>query len=170
MNNSKTPKIVVGVGLAAVYAVGLTIVTMRNVPDSNVAQIAAVEAAAQLANEPETSMAIVSESGESPSLTEQTVAVTQPPPPVTNTTTGKPAAAARESVESDARSMEPTIATAPRVQPSDIEKPSPTGEVANVGNESALSMGTAPSSEEVEDESSGADDVATLDGEIEPAQ
>jgi hypothetical protein len=170
MNNSKTPKIVVGVGLAAIYAAGLTVVTLRNVPDSNVAQIATMEAAAQLANEPEPSMAIVSESGASPSLTEQPVAVTELPPPVTSTTTSKPGAATRESIQSNARSMEPTVAAASSTQASDMEKPNPTGEVANVGNETAISTGDASPSEQVEDESSGTDDVETEDGEIEPAQ
>jgi hypothetical protein len=39
MNNSNTPKIVVGVGLVAVYAVGLTVLTLRGKHDSEIAQL-----------------------------------------------------------------------------------------------------------------------------------
>lgn len=49
MNNSKTPKIVIGVGLAAVYAVGLSLLVLRGAHDNTVAQGVAVAPPAQVA-------------------------------------------------------------------------------------------------------------------------
>jgi hypothetical protein len=62
MNNSKTPKIVVGVGLAAVYATIAAFVIPRGDHDTVVAQGASAPPAAEIASEPALPPAMVSES------------------------------------------------------------------------------------------------------------
>jgi hypothetical protein len=167
MNNSKTPKIVVGAGLGVVYAVGLTMVMMRGGPDSNVAQPATVEVAAEMATVADPSVAIVSETADpSTSVVEQPVSRTEVP-------------AASDAAK--ARSMESALAkdqgigsgsTSARPAITDIQRPDPSGEVADIGRDAAISAAEAPSSEEVGSEPSegepsvGTVDVLTEDGEV----
>lgn len=69
MNNSKTPKIVVGVGLAAVYATIAAFVIPRGTQDNVVAQAAPVGAPAELASEPALPPAVASETAEAAGVT-----------------------------------------------------------------------------------------------------
>jgi hypothetical protein len=167
MNNSRTPKIVVGAGLGVVYAIGLTMIMMRDEPDSSVAQPATVETAAQMASEPASSSAIISEPVDmSTSVIEQPVSRTDAAAPTVDATARRvePAAAKEQGIGSGATSARPEAI--------DIPKPDPTGEVAKVGSETSSSSGEVPSSEEVGSEPSegepsvGSADVMTEDGEV----
>ncbi|MEO8316190.1 MAG: hypothetical protein ABI645_15515 [Pseudomonadota bacterium] len=164
MKNSIVPKIVIAAGLAAVYATGLAMATLRHAPESKLAQNAAVEAAPLVA--------VPESTDTSTSVIEQPAAITEAPAPVPSVTASKPGVVARksESVEKNARSVESTVSNEPspvspttssRGERSDFGRPDPTGEVANVGSESAVSTGEAPASEQDGSASSGNVDLSS---------
>jgi hypothetical protein len=166
MKNSNTPKIVVAVGLAAVYGTGLAM--LRHAPDINIAQKPAVVATAPHAAEPPSPASIVADSPAAPTIA---------PAPVVSAAESRPAAATREvASETKARSTEAAVAKAQEVgrvaTPSSTERnnipmSSPTGEIASVGNEPAMPAAEAPSSEQAGNASSGSVDVVTEDAAAE---
>lgn len=131
MNNSKTPKIVVGVGLAAVYAT-IAAFLMRDGNDNVVAQNATAPAA-EIASEPALPAAVV------PAPPEETASVAeQPAAPVvaaTPVTPAGPVAAAPKTVEAAApRKADATtpVAAQPIASQEPIAQERPIASVATV--------------------------------------
>lgn len=139
MNNSKTPKIVVGVGLVAVYAAGLTFLTLRETNDSAVAQsLPAAESAQMVAAPaepalglPESTNTLASADALAPELS--TPAAT--PAPVAPTPAASTAARAPEATR-------PTAAAQPAPRPAEVplaNLPSPRSPVPSDAGESSRS-------------------------------
>jgi hypothetical protein len=185
MNNSNTPKIVVGVGLVAVYAVGLTVLTLRGKHEVIPATPAAVSAPAD-AMAPTVDPSVAEASV--PSLAEA------PSPPLSET----PAAVAQAPAVKEA--VPAPVAPAPRTRtevPAQAEvaattAPSPandeTASAGNVTRDSAtepapMAASNAPAATPVKDSQITADvkskveavapgvaiDVTTKDGVVELA-
>jgi hypothetical protein len=79
MNNSKTPKIVIGVGLAAVYAAGLGYFTLRGAHDNVIAQTSTVSTAQIATNGVPPTDSVPASADSSTSAAEQPAATTVAP-------------------------------------------------------------------------------------------
>jgi hypothetical protein len=157
MKNSKTPKVVVAVGLVAVYATGLTILTLRDKGDTVVAQQAASVPAAQIAAAPAAPSEIV------PPPTEATTTVAdQPAVPAVAAAASvpaqTPAPVARVAAKTDAAPLsrsEPVVA-----RPATEEQ-----KVASVAAASAPEPGEVAPSTETSEGTSPASEPATHAGD-----
>jgi len=165
MNNSKTPKIVVGVGLAAIYAAGAGYFRLRGAQDSVPAQTVATAPSTQNAEptqiaEPVPPPAIVPDFTDTPtSAAEQPAAATVAAPPVARLPVN--AAAARPSpvkaMEPESRSNDQTltsVAASPAAEPV-IEESNPGSEGAVALSEPTNPASDTPSTVQAETESSG---------------
>ncbi len=125
MNNSKTPKIVVGVGLVAVYAAGLTFLTLRETHDSAVAQSAP---SAQMVAAPAAPPLVIPESVETPALAPEAS-----PPAATPAPVAPPSVASQPKP----RAAEVPVASLPTRPParSDAEESSRSNSGSNVVSE-----------------------------------
>jgi hypothetical protein len=81
MNNSKTPKIVVGVGLVAAYAAGLTFLTLRDAPEGAVAPSQTSALSAQMAAAPALPPMGTTESASTAALAPEASAAVETPAP-----------------------------------------------------------------------------------------
>jgi hypothetical protein len=190
MKNSKTPKIVVAVGLVAVYATGLTILTLRDSSNAVVAQQTSSVPAAQIAAAPVVPPEIVPAPGEeATSVTEQAAAlnaasapaVPAPAPAAVASLAPKPVAAPpppRESIETRPAVEEQKVANAPAAaatEPSAVEPSTgitadavPTNEPAtHTGDDSQITADVKSKIAAVAPE--GTIDVTTRDGVVELA-
>jgi hypothetical protein len=174
MNNSKTPKIVVGLGLVAAYS-GLAFYLLRDAPDSNVAPSATTMPAAQMADASFPPPAIAPSSTDVlASVAEQPAVVTEAPSPVVRVTASSVAAPTprAEPVEPKGQDQEQAIA---REQPTasmstdsateiaEVEDSSSGSEIASAGDDFARPAGDAPLPAQSEVASSGNDSQITAD-------
>lgn len=159
MNNSKAPKIVVGVGLAAIYATGLAFLMQRGGHATVVARNAPDVPTVEAATEPVAPPAIASAFADaSTSVAEAPAAVTAPPEPAVTTA---------------ARGKEKTIASRPAAPPalmSNVGKSAPASLDTSTGNGPAASADDAPASAQAGSESPGNDSQVTPEAATQPAQ
>ncbi|MEO6079133.1 MAG: BON domain-containing protein [Steroidobacteraceae bacterium] len=155
MNNSKTPKIVVGVGLAAIYATGLAIFTLPRTHDNVVAQNASDAPTAQIAAASVPAPAIVPESSATPtSVVEQ--------PAATNVVAASVASSAAKTPAAS-RTQVASVATVTSTENREVENSNRTNEGSPAGNEPANSAGDLPSSPQAQSVSSVNDSQITAE-------
>ena len=103
MNNSKTPKVVVGVALAAIYAAGLGVLAVRSAHQKAVAQQAPAAPTTQVASDSAPPPAVDPAPAATTSVPEQPAAppvAAAPPPPVASRAPAPKAQVAKTAVES----------------------------------------------------------------------
>jgi len=181
MNNSKTPKIVVGVGLAAVYATIAAFLIPRGEHDNIVAQNATTAPAAEVASEPALPPPLVSEDASTTANEQPAPAVAAPAPvaaaPVAVAASKASAAPAARKAETKPQLSEQPVA---RQEPIAEERPiasvatTPPAAEREVEEPSLASAGSADvdeseATEEVTSQvatatSDGTTDTATEDG------
>lgn len=151
MNNSKTPKIVVGVVLVAAYATGLAVFALREKHDNVVAESAPVAPATQIA-EAVPAPAVLPDSAEVlPSVADSAAMISSAAPTTSVATGSVGGSSSRIQSGSALRSKEQAIAalaTTPAMGDSAAGKTNPAGEVASVGNDAVSAADEAPSSED----------------------
>jgi hypothetical protein len=145
MNNSKTPKVVIGVGLVAVYT-SVAFYLLRDKPMASVAQSATAAPSAQIAD------ATVPPPAIAPSLTDVSPGVTGEPPVVT----AAPAPVARAPASRAAT-------TAPLPKPVDAKVQAQEPVRASTGDVAAIPVGEAPLSSQAEAAPLGQDRQITAD-------
>ena len=156
MDNSKTPKIVVGIGLAAVYS-GLAFYFLRDTPSGNIAPSAMTAPPIEIAAAPVPPPTVAPSSTDiSPSVTEQSAAVTEAPAPAVSPAATSPTAAAAQAarVEANRQGRDQAIVreqfrstTPPAVAPETAAvAPSPTTEIAEAGGQPASPAADVPQS------------------------
>jgi hypothetical protein len=141
MNNSKTPKIVVGVGLVAAYAAGLTFLTLRDKPASVEQSPSAVSA--QMVAAPAAPPAVIAESDTLASAT-----TTEPAVPETSNAAKVPAAAPPVASQPKPRAAEVPVANLPSPRPpaaSDAEESSRSNSGTNAVSELAATANSVAS-------------------------
>jgi osmotically-inducible protein OsmY len=168
MNNSKTPKIVVGVGLAAVYASGLAYFILRGAHDNVIAQSAPTVSTPQIAADAVSPTGIAPASADlSTSAVEQPAAmVAAAAPVVAAAQKAQEPAATRGGSDVRSRSKEQALAsvkTAPPAETTELAKASPTNEGASVVGEPANAAGDSSSSTQATSTPSGNDSQITAD-------
>jgi hyperosmotically inducible periplasmic protein len=155
MNDSRTPKIVVGVVLVAAYA-GIAAYMLRDKSDGNVVLSAAADTAGQTAGAIIPTPAIASPVTDLPASTDESTSVAEPPAteieapstPVRATANSiapaAPAPRAQPELKAQAREQpiarEQTIAAA-----AEIEDPGPASEIASAGDDAATLAADAAS-------------------------
>jgi hyperosmotically inducible periplasmic protein len=174
MNNSKTPKIVVGVGLIAAYT-ALTFYMLRDKPDSNLSQDTMAQATDAFvpppAIPPASTDISTSEAGQAAA---ETGAPVEAPVAVARTTVNSVAAPTPQTqrVAAKAQGQEPAIARErpiasvsadPTPAAAEVEKSSLTSEVASLGDEPASPAGETAPSVQAEAASSGNDSQITAE-------
>jgi hypothetical protein len=164
MNNSKTPKIVVGVGLAAIYATGLAVFTLRGMHNDVVVSTSAAPPA--LAAEPAPPAIEPAPAATPASVTEQTAGAptaAAPAPSTAGNATASPLPRAESQANLAGKEQPvPRVATAP-AEESAAEESAPANDVASADNEAADSAGDAPSSVQAGSAPTGNDSQITAD-------
>ena len=151
MNNSKTPKIVVGVGLVAAYAAGLTFLTLRDAPESAVAESQTSALSAQMTAAPALPPMGTPESASGDVLApEASAAVEVPVPsaPVVANAAKAPEATRPAAVAPKPRVEEVPVASLPSPRPpvpSDAEELSRSNTGSNAVSELAASSDSVAS-------------------------
>jgi hypothetical protein len=168
MRNSKTPKIVVAVVLAAVYGTGVAMVMLRDAPGKRPAPNAAVAPATQMVEQPVVEQSVV----EQP-VVEQPAAMTAAPAPVAGAAVNKLEASPRraEPVKAEVPAREMSIAREQGIASSmngstaearEVEKPGSFVDVAT-DDEPASPTDDAPSSGLAESAPDGDDSQVVAD-------
>lgn len=125
MNNSNTPKIVVGVGLVAAYAAGLTFLTLRDAPETAVTPSEQSALSAQMVTAPALPPMGTPEAAAAMALSpEASAAVEAPVPSAPVVASAKAPATARPAApESKPRVEEVPVASLPSPRPPVASEP-----------------------------------------------
>jgi hypothetical protein len=168
MNNSKTPKIVIGVGLVAVYATGMAVFALRGKHDNVIAQSPPAAVSAPMAAAPAAPPLVSQESANTSAFPEASAPAAMPAPiapAVANT--AKAAEATRPSVASQPkpRAAEVPVESLPSPRPpaaSDVEELNRSNSGSNAVSElAAAETVTGESVTSEEDTSSDEDSQST---------
>jgi hypothetical protein len=171
MKNSKTPKIVVGVGLAAVYAAALAAFMPRDAHDNVVAQGASAAISTQGAPDVAASPVIVPESADAlPSAGELSAPTTAAATPVASIpvkTSNVPPTSRESAAKSQGEERQVAgVTTASRTYEIEVEEPIPASE-GNSAGEGAL-IAAEGNTQTAAAASDGAIDVTTNSEAVEP--
>lgn len=166
MNNSKAPKIVIAVGLVSVFAAAFAYVMLRDKPEINVAQNAAVAPASQFVAAPAPIPA------SDPALAETSTDVAEPLPAMSEAPAPAASAPPKLSTRDPAINNDPAgappaagVAAEAAAQSSAVEEPSVPSELASAGNDSQITADVRAQIEAVAP--TGSIDVKTRDGVVE---
>jgi hypothetical protein len=173
MRNSKTPKIVVAVVLAAVYGTGVAMVMLRDAPGKRPAPNAAVAPATQMVEQPVVEQSVVEQPVVEQPVVEQPAAMTAAPAPVAGAAVNKLEASPRraEPVKAEVPAREMSIAREQGIASSmngstaearEVEKPGSFVDVAT-DDEPASPTDDAPSSGLAESAPDGDDSQVVAD-------
>jgi hyperosmotically inducible periplasmic protein len=165
MNNSKTPKIVVGVGLAAIYAAGFAYFALHGAQDNVIAPSASTASSAQVATPAVPPTDIVPSADLPTNVVEQPVAAAAPESLASAATV----ASAKPRVEFDARSRnkEQALGTLATAQPAETAEPQKSNSSSEGSSE--VVQASAPPSAPSGNDSQITADVKSKIAEVAPA-
>jgi hypothetical protein len=157
MNNSNTPKIVIGVGLVALYAVGFTVFALRGKHDNVVAQNPPAAVSEQAAVDAPSPSTAIPESANNPASTDAGTAAAM----------SAPVAPAISNAAQSPDVTRPAVASQPKPRAQEVpidSMPSPRPPVASDGEQSSRSnSGSNTVSEFATAETAPAESVTSAD-------
>jgi hypothetical protein len=173
MNNSKTPKIVVGVGLVAVYATVLSILTLRGPHDSAVVESVPSAASAQMVAAPASPPVAIPESADAlASEANAPAAIPAPIAPAVTDATKAPEARASVASAPKPRVEDVPIASLPSPRlpaPSDAEELSRSNSGSNAVSDLAATSEAVPSESVTSAEDTSSDEDSESATVVSPA-